>query len=1753
MSDVGGDAPPIKQAFLVEMDSASSRQFMDELARTMTKAMGKANQALVKGMRRANNDMLNEMRTFNRQALRQQEQYNNRSQRLFESNLRQHERLQVRYIQKEQDRDRGRLQRLAQRQAAAQARSLQDAKRADNLALQAQRHTDRTTELIAEDTRKRIRQGERRDDWIRTHEIEQEARKRIQTHYQEQVRTTQAQQAGHRRQQAELEAHQARITNRHKAMWSMVRSITETGARATASLGQSAIRGMARGIGSAWTSIVSHTRSGTSRQEALVASSMRDQTRTVTLAMARQEGAIASFQTTLQRGAVGSLINLRNLVLGFGGVMSARAIFGPLQEYEQTRTSFENLLGSVEAADAMLAQLRQFNVETPFELPQITNAAKQLLAMGETAQEVVPDLQAIGDVGAKFSASSEDVAGVIRALGQMSQSARVSAQDINQIQQRFVGFNARAAIARGLGVSVAEAMEMIADGSITGNEGMNAMVEGMKSEENAAGAMEEQMKTLTGAISNFTDMVQMALIDALYPYIDNMSAAVRATTQFIDSILHGSGVFAVVRSGLIGIAIALAAIAAQKAAVGVMQLMGTALKLIAANPISALAIALTTIGTILYRHNDTFKAFVDDFLDKIGEFVDRYATPVRNFLEEFATGISGIASSLMEGDWDGAYQQLAVGVTRIREALQPAVDFLVKFGQDAWQKWQEWLDSGGLGDLADTLADRVRGALSSLGDRLAGINWGAVLGVALGGAGLAITGLVVGWPVAIGAALVAGFIALSPRVRDGIGELFSQAGDWISETFGEIDWASVGMAVLGGLRSIGEFIGGPVVEAIFSETGLKVMGAILAGVGAFALGLVQGLARSIPKAWRNLRHLVIHDLGRMIGDALKDTPVGPLVDGLLETLNRAFEVLSGVADFGAAIVNALTGRGDWGDVGDALGDLLLDLFHLVLSAPQLVRGISDSFNQLVTAALDGLSSLITDWASNLDGPLGGIVEAFSAQFALIFGVVSDVLDRIRDFVRGWIDVIAGIFSGDWGRVFEGMREVWGSLLGLARDIFGRLQTYLWHLFRGIGRFLWGAARSGFRWLMDRIGQWIDNLVSFWTGLPGRMADAFIGFGGLVIDAIKSGIGHGASFAKDIVNSIIRFINQHVLQPISDFHINLPFGREFNFPDLGPIPTLADGGIVTQPTLALIGEAGPEAVVPLSGNAAGVLPFTISFDLAAVASQVETIVAVLTPLGDRLVEATAPGMRGWAQAIRDVLRDIRTGFDNWGDRMIDLSERIADGITDGITSGLRSGKREVLGIARGYARSLVGALNPLLTGVGESPIHLAFAKGGIAEAHQGAQVHVFNEGRRGRGSSHGEAYIPFDPSNRPRSRDLASETVRRLGGNVQWFAQGGITANQIQPGQSVPGVSGDVVGLVNEFARRLSAWSLANGGSYHVGSGYRSIAEQTRLYQRYLAGVPGQARAAPPGQSLHNFGLASDGSHWRDRNPAAYGLVFPMSYEPWHVQPVEGRALAGGDSDFPAFDPLPRPPSAGRRGWLSRAASAVMQYVYDKVLSASGNLTMPGSAVSLGSNARSDIIAELARQAGLRGWSTGSQWSSLLSIIDHESSFNPNAQNPTSTAYGLFQFLNGTWAGTGVAKTSNFVQQIVAGLRYIASKYGDPSGAWAFWQRNHWYANGGIIDRDGLYRVGEGNRPEAVIPLTRPARALDLLRQTGLDDLLRASDAANGNRSSSPTSINLAISVDGNVDPALHAELAGAVRSGVMESMSRADRIKESWN
>ncbi|MER7773974.1 transglycosylase SLT domain-containing protein [Streptomyces sp. NPDC096191] len=91
------------------------------------------------------------------------------------------------------------------------------------------------------------------------------------------------------------------------------------------------------------------------------------------------------------------------------------------------------------------------------------------------------------------------------------------------------------------------------------------------------------------------------------------------------------------------------------------------------------------------------------------------------------------------------------------------------------------------------------------------------------------------------------------------------------------------------------------------------------------------------------------------------------------------------------------------------------------------------------------------------------------------------------------------------------------------------------------------------------------------------------------------------------------------------------------------------------------------------------------------------------------------------------------------------------------------------------------------------------------------------------------------------------------------------------------------------------------------------------------------------------------------------------------------------------------------------------------------------------------------QAMARQMVPSGQFQCFSNIVDHESSWNYQAVNPSSGAYGLFQALPaGKYASAGADWRTNPATQIKWGLSYMDGRYGSPCEAWAFWQANHWY-------------------------------------------------------------------------------------------------------
>lgn len=121
----------------------------------------------------------------------------------------------------------------------------------------------------------------------------------------------------------------------------------------------------------------------------------------------------------------------------------------------------------------------------------------------------------------------------------------------------------------------------------------------------------------------------------------------------------------------------------------------------------------------------------------------------------------------------------------------------------------------------------------------------------------------------------------------------------------------------------------------------------------------------------------------------------------------------------------------------------------------------------------------------------------------------------------------------------------------------------------------------------------------------------------------------------------------------------------------------------------------------------------------------------------------------------------------------------------------------------------------------------------------------------------------------------------------------------------------------------------------------------------------------------------------------------------------------------------------------------------------------------------------------------------------ESNGNPNAINNWdinakngTPSKGLMQVIDPTFRAYARSPYNKNIwdpmSNILASMRYALSRYGSLASAY----RGVGYENGGLVTQDGLYRMGEGNKKEMVIPLERPQRAAELIQQAveylGLD-------------------------------------------------------------
>ena len=169
-------------------------------------------------------------------------------------------------------------------------------------------------------------------------------------------------------------------------------------------------------------------------------------------------------------------------------------------DFQQLEVAFTTMLGSKEKADALMDQIVKTAATTPFDLQGVANGAKQLLAYGESAENVNDTIVRLGNIASGLSLPLNDL---VYLYGTTMVQGRLFTQDVRQFMGR--GIPLVQELSKELGKTTDEINQMVTDGKI-GFPEVQRVIENLTNEGGMFyNLMEAQSKTLTGQISNLED------------------------------------------------------------------------------------------------------------------------------------------------------------------------------------------------------------------------------------------------------------------------------------------------------------------------------------------------------------------------------------------------------------------------------------------------------------------------------------------------------------------------------------------------------------------------------------------------------------------------------------------------------------------------------------------------------------------------------------------------------------------------------------------------------------------------------------------------------------------------------------------------------------------------------------------------------------------------------------------------------------------------------------------------------------------------------------------------------------------------------------------------------------------------------------------------------------------------------------------------------------------------------------------------
>lgn len=239
----------------------------------------------------------------------------------------------------------------------------------------------------------------------------------------------------------------------------------------------------------------------------------------------------------------------------------------------------------------------------------------------------------------------------------------------------------------------------------------------------------------------------------------------------------------------------------------------------------------------------------------------------------------------------------------------------------------------------------------------------------------------------------------------------------------------------------------------------------------------------------------------------------------------------------------------WQNHGEQITEALVNVWNIIKNVLTAVWTIISTIARTI---FNGLKAFWDTWGNTILTAISGVWEVIKAVFSTAFNVIADLFA-----------VFAALFSGDWGALWENVKQlvsdIFGGIVNIVStilsavwNVISSIFTTIWNFISGVAQNIWSAITTAFTNILTGITTTVTNIkdaivngftaaIDWIKSLPAQAiqwgADIING----IVDGIKGAIGAVGDAVAGVADKIKSFLgfSEPDEGPLSDFHTYMP--------------------------------------------------------------------------------------------------------------------------------------------------------------------------------------------------------------------------------------------------------------------------------------------------------------------------------------------------------------------------------------------------------------------------------------------------------------------------------------------------------------------------------------------------------------------------------------------------------------------------------------